>query len=79
MVYNGVARKLGLGKTVFDLVPLGWEMVYLTCWRCELRAQPKPRTQSPRIEGEAGRLSGGRGLGRGLGEPLPRKILNIHT
>ena len=40
----------------------------------------RPRIEGEaRTEGEAREKSGGRGLGRGLGEPLPRKFLKNQT
>ena len=40
----------------------------------------RPRIEGEaRTEGKAREKSGGRGLGRGLGEPLPRKLLKNQT
>ena len=40
----------------------------------------RPRIEGEaRTEGEAREKNGGRGLGRGLGEPLPRKFKKNHT
>ena len=38
----------------------------------ELRAKPEPRVKPEKPE-----IERGRGLGKGLGEPLPRKFVNI--
>ena len=59
----------------------------------KLRAEPESRARSARVEGakrlriegeartegEAREKTGGSGLGRGLGEPLPRKFLKNQT
>ena len=47
--------------------------------RGELRAQPEPRAQSARESRAKPEIERGGGLGRGLDEPLSRKILKIHT
>ena len=47
-------------------------------WKNEGAKRPRIEGEA-RNEGEARDISGGRGLGRGLGEPLPRKFLKIKT
>ena len=42
-----------------------------------LRAKPEPRTRSARESRAKLEIEWGRGLGRGLGEPLPRIFLKI--
>ena len=48
-------------------------------------AQPEPRARSARELKEKPELRAkpeierGRGLGRGLGQPIPRKFLKMHT
>ena len=66
--YSGVARKLRLGGGKIE-------------GEARIQGAKRPRIEGEariqgeaRIEGEARDFSGGRGLGRGLGEPLPRKF-----
>ena len=76
----GVARKLGFGEnSVWSSTPrLGEGLSNML----EVWIEGAARTEDPkrtRIDGEAWDEARGGGLGRGLGEPLPRKILKIHT
>ena len=47
-------------------------------WTNEGAKHPRIEGEA-RTEGEARDIAGGRGLGRGFGEPLPRKFLKIQT
>ena len=48
--------------------------------KARVEGAKRPRIEGEaRIEGKAREKAGGRGLGRGLGEPLPRKFSKNHT
>ena len=68
-----------MGKTLFDLVPLGWGDGLLNMLEGWIEGAARTEdAKRPRIESEAWDWAGG-GVGRGLGEPLSRIIFRIHT